>query len=441
MLEPLRNTTYRSLFAAQILSLLGTGLATVALGLLAYDLAGPRAGAVLGTALTIKMIAYVSVPMLAGALLSRLPRRALLVTLDLIRAAMALSLPFVDQVWQVYLLVFLLQSASAGFTPTFQAVIPEVLPDEAVYTRALSLSRLAYDLESLASPALAAALLLVVPFHALFGGTALGFLASAMLVLSCRLPARTVAATPFARRATTGLRIYLATPRLRGLLALTVGIAASSAMVIVNTVVLVRDGLGLGEAQVAMALGAYGLGSMAAAIGLPRLLDQLSDRPVMLTGEAALAALMALGAALSWSGRLDFPAMLSLWTALGAAFATVQTPAGRLIARSAGSDARPSVFAAQFALSHACWLVAYPVAGVVAAGWGAWAAFGLFALAAAAGLAAAHRLWPAEDAAVLAHRHDDLPAGHPHLAGAQGHVHSHRFRIDELHPRWPGLGG
>ena len=69
------------------------------------------------------------------------------------------ALPFVDQVWQVYVLIFLLQSASAAFTPTFQATIPDVLPDEEDYTRALSLSRLAYDLESLLSPTLAAALL------------------------------------------------------------------------------------------------------------------------------------------------------------------------------------------------------------------------------------------------------------------------------------------
>lgn len=50
MLQVLRHRTYRHLFAAQVVSLLGTGLATVALGLLAYDLAGEDAGAVLGTA-------------------------------------------------------------------------------------------------------------------------------------------------------------------------------------------------------------------------------------------------------------------------------------------------------------------------------------------------------------------------------------------------------
>ena len=50
MLNTLRNPTFRHLFAAQLVALIGTGLATVALGLLAWKLAGDNAGAVLGTA-------------------------------------------------------------------------------------------------------------------------------------------------------------------------------------------------------------------------------------------------------------------------------------------------------------------------------------------------------------------------------------------------------
>jgi hypothetical protein len=46
----LADRTYRHLFLAQVVALVGTGLATVALGLLAYDLAGKDAAAVLGTA-------------------------------------------------------------------------------------------------------------------------------------------------------------------------------------------------------------------------------------------------------------------------------------------------------------------------------------------------------------------------------------------------------
>lgn len=41
MIEVLRFPTFRNLFAAQVIALIGTGLATVALSL-AYDLAGLR---------------------------------------------------------------------------------------------------------------------------------------------------------------------------------------------------------------------------------------------------------------------------------------------------------------------------------------------------------------------------------------------------------------
>src|SRR3954471_5270554 len=101
MLNVLANTTYRHLFSAQVIALVGTGLLTVALGLLSYDLAGAEAGAVLGTALAIKMVAYVGVAPVVGAFADRLPRRAFLVAMDLVRAAIALCLPFVTEVWQV----------------------------------------------------------------------------------------------------------------------------------------------------------------------------------------------------------------------------------------------------------------------------------------------------------------------------------------------------
>jgi hypothetical protein len=76
-----------------------------------------------------------------------------LVGLDIIRALTALCLPFVTQIWQIYLLIFILQSASQHLS-TFQATIPDVLPDERLY-QPLSLSRLAYDLENIISPMLA----------------------------------------------------------------------------------------------------------------------------------------------------------------------------------------------------------------------------------------------------------------------------------------------
>jgi H+ antiporter protein len=441
MLSVLANRTYRHLFAAQVIALIGTGMMTVALGLLAFKIAGDKAGAVLGTALAIKMIAYVGVAPVVGGFANLLPRRAFLVSMDLTRAAVALALPFVDQVWQVYLLIFVLQSASAAFTPTFQATIPDVLPDEAQYTRALSLSRLAYDMESLVSPMLAAALLTVITFNLLFVGTVIGFFCSAALVLSVTIPQPQASERKLGiyDNTTRGIRIYLATPRLRGLLALNLCVAAAGAMVIVNTVVLVRGMLHGSETDVAIALACFGGGSMMAALLLPKLLDRVPDRPVMLSAAGLLAAAL-LGFALlvstSVATQWVWPGLLTTWTVLGVAYSAVMTPSGRLLRRSAHAADRPTVFAAQFALSHACWLLTYSLAGWLGSTIGLLPTLLVLAAITLVGLMIARTVWPVSDDDVVPHRHPDLAPNHPHIHGEHA-GHAHALVIDDLHHRWP----
>ncbi|MEB3962469.1 MFS transporter [Streptomyces kunmingensis] len=444
MLAVLRHRTYRRLFAAQVVALVGTGLATVALGLLAYDLAGADAGAVLGTALAIKMTAYVAVAPVVGAFADRLPRRALLVGADLVRAAVAAALPFVDQVGQVYVLVFVLQSASAVFTPAFQAVIPDVLPDERAYTRALSLARLAYDLESLFSPALAAALLSVITYNRLFTGTMFGFLASAALVVGVALPSATCQASRASgsRWVTSGARLFLTVPALRSLLAMNLAVAAASAMVTVNSVVYVREFLGRPVAALPLALGAYGAGSMVVALALPRLLDRVGDRTVMLRGALLLAAVFAVLSVVTAadSGSWRLPALLAVWCAFGAAGSMVLTPTGRLVRRAAPERERTAAFAAQFSMSHACWLLTYPLAGLVGAAAGLQSAVLVLGAVTLGAAVLAVRLWPAAGEAVV-HEHVGLAADHPHVRGAlrvpHGWRHSHARARDGLHPVRP----
>lgn len=435
MFDILSDRTYRNLFAAQVVALLGTGLATVALGLLAYDLAEQNAAMVLGTVFFIKMVAYVGIAPVAAALADRVNRRRMLVILDLMRAGVALCLPFVTEVWQVYVLIFVLQSASAAFTPMFQATIPDVLPDEARYTRALSLSRLAYDLENIASPTLAALLLTVVSYNSLFLGTVLGFAGSAALLLSVSLPSpKPAAPRGIYDRTTRGIRIYLATPRLRGLLALNIAAASAGAMVLVNSVLLVRGMLGLDESALAWTVFAFGAGSMIAALALPRVLDKVSDRPVMTAGAVLMVAtLLGLAALISTFG-LFWPALLVGWLLIGFGFSAVLTPSGRLLRRSAHAEDRPALFAAQFALSHACWLFTYPLSGWLMTQFGPVVAMVTLAIIASAGITFALRVWPQHDVETIEHTHDDLPLDHPHLLGHRRHAHP--FVIDENHTRW-----
>ena len=129
--------------------------------------------------------------------------------------------------------------------------------------------------------------------------------------------------------------------------------------------------------------------------------------------------------------------LLAGWNIIGIGYSTVLTPSGRLLKRSAHPEDRPAVYAAQFALSHACWLATYPLAGWLITVAGPAAAMAGLALLAAIGIFGGIVLWPRNDAGALKHTHDDLPDDHPHLK--DGRSHSHPIVIDDFHQHWPHL--
>lgn len=402
MFAALQHAAFRRLFAAHVVALLGTGLATIAIGFLAVDVAGGDAAGVLGTLLALKMLTFLVIGPLAPAIARRVGTKRLLVATDLGRAGVALALPFVDDVVTAFVLVIVLQSAAALFTPTFQAAIPTVVRDERQYTGALALSRLAYDLEALASPTLASLILVVAPSVALFGGTAAGFLASGLLILSVALPkpAAPAAGEPSRRsRLTRGIRLMVELPRLRGALAMHLALAAVGAVPMVLTVPLVRTGLGGDEGQAAGLLAAFGVGSMLAALAMTTVVDRIGPRRYMIVGLG----LEVLAVAAVWPvltlapGTGALPWLWVVWGLAGMGNAAVLAPMGRVV-RDAVDDADlPDVFAAQFSLAHGWWLLTYPLAG-----WGATLlGFGPTALAlallGAAVLAVAVRMWAVRD--------------------------------------------
>lgn len=394
----LANRDYRHLLSAQVIALFGTGLTTVALGLFAYELAGPRAGIVLGTALTIKMVMYVIIAPLAAAYVDKLPRRMFLVLLDVVRASVVLALPFISEIWHVYVLIAVLQAASAAFTPTFQAVIPDIVKDKEDYTRALSASQVAYTMESLLSPVLAAIALTFMTFNWLFVGTSIGFVVSAAFVLSTRIPNAQPSAHANAwDRASAGIKRFIRTPRLRGVMALNLVVASAGSIVIVNTVNYVRDNLGGTQADVAWMLAASGGGTLLMALVLPRILKRTNDRTVMMAGATVLVLGTLAAVTLIATGLLTMLATAIIWVVIGSGMALVATPTGRVLRGSAEPNAIPEVFAAQFSLSHLAWLITYPIAGWLGTLAGFTVTWSLLLLLAVAGTIAALSLWPKHD--------------------------------------------
>ncbi|MBL9059043.1 MAG: MFS transporter, partial [Mangrovicoccus sp.] len=325
------KASYYRLYVAYVIALFATAVATVALGLVAFEIAGAESGAILGTALSLKMFAYVVAAPLAAALTERMPRKPLLIWLDLIRAGSLVVVPFAGEAATILVLVFVFSLASATFTLVYQTLVPYLLGSEADYTRSLSRSRIASELESTLGPLLAGTLLLVLGVKAVFVAAALAFLVSAKLVAAARLPAtRTARASGIWAKVWRGPRLFLATPDLRGLLALDLVVAVATAMVMVNTVVLVESVYRGGLRQVAVAFAVFGFGAILGAVAMPLGLRHAPFRAVMLAGGGLVVLGLGLGAVLQ-----TYTGLLALWAYLGLGTALCLTPASYLIRRTA----------------------------------------------------------------------------------------------------------
>ncbi|MCE6960608.1 MFS transporter [Cereibacter sphaeroides] len=382
--------SYYRLFTGYVVALIATGIATVALALLAFNLAGEESGTVIGTALSLKMLAYVLAAPVVAILTEGIPRRQLLIGLDLLRAACLVLLPFVTQVWQVHAIVFVFALASATFSFVYLAIVPHLLGDEADYYRSLSRARVAAELEGPISPLVAGLLMAVLSVAGIFTLAAAGFVLSALLVRAARMPRTLASPTGNAwRRLTRGPRLFVAVPAFRAIIAMDVVAALGTAMVMVNTVVIVQGLLDREVGSTASAFAFLGAGSILGALVLPGVLSRVRDRNVMLTGALIVVASLA-------SGALSFgiAGLLLRWVAIGLGVVWTITPAIYLIRRLARPADLQVLMAAQMTLANLCLLIAFPVAGFL----GAWASMSatFLILAALSGLAtlAMIRLWP-----------------------------------------------
>ena len=133
---------------------------------------------------------------------------------------------------------------------------------------------------------------------------------------------------------------------------------------------------------------------MTAAFALPPLLDRVADRTVMLYAAGAMI-IVGLGVGLWMMVALpDWALFLGSWAIIGGLYSAVLTPSGRLIRRSSDAADRAALFTAQFALSHACWLVTYPMAGYLGGIFGLSVALVVLSLMALVAGLIALKIWP-----------------------------------------------
>jgi MFS family permease len=182
MFAPLKIKSYRHLFIGQFFSDFGSFLDFIALNILIVYVwqLGPSYTAAL---LVIFAIPSVFIGPFTAVLVDRLPKKTVMVICDLLRVVIALSLILATNVYLLYVLVFFKSVFGAMFDPARQSLIRHTV-DEDLLLQASALSQILMNSVKIIAPALGSALMLITEVKTLFLMEAVGFLLSALFILT-----------------------------------------------------------------------------------------------------------------------------------------------------------------------------------------------------------------------------------------------------------------
>lgn len=207
------------IFAANIVSMLGTVVAAVALTVLVYE--QTRSPALAASVMALSFLPYLIGGTLLSAAVDRLPARRALVACDLASAAVV-AIMVVPMVPVAGLLVLLF--ANGLISPVYQgvraAVLPEILPPGSPYVLGRALMRMVSQGAQIVGYGVGGLLLAILSPRGALAADAATFAASAVLVRlgTSQRPPRAAKAGSMARDSLAGVRAVLAHRRTRRVL-------------------------------------------------------------------------------------------------------------------------------------------------------------------------------------------------------------------------------
>ena len=263
----LAGPSSRRFFAAHAQSCLGSGLAYVALPLLAYD-RFDSAWAVVAVLLPDLLPAIVLGPLL-GALVDRWGWRTCAVVADVVRCAAFAMLLLGDSLHMMIAGAALAGVGTALFAPAALAGVTQLAPGER-RPAAMGLFGALDDLGLTVGPALAALLLAVFPTDGLLALNAVSFALSALLIGGIRVGGsaapRLVRGPSLLAEARAGIRDVAGRPEVRALLSSSTAAVLCIGMTNVGEVILAREVLGIGGSGLAALMTAGGVGTVAGSL-------------------------------------------------------------------------------------------------------------------------------------------------------------------------------
>ena len=182
-----RSPRYFPLWLGQLLSSFGDTLHYIALVVLVYQISGQ--GLAVAGLVAAEILPVLLLGPIAGVVIDRFSRQAVLIGADLFRAALVLSLLWPQGVWHAYLVAAGLVAGNTFFNPAVQAVIPALTTEQqrlAANSVAWSTGRLVQIVAS----AIAGGFIALIGTGPAFTLNAASFLASAVLIGTLRIPAQ-----------------------------------------------------------------------------------------------------------------------------------------------------------------------------------------------------------------------------------------------------------
>lgn len=361
--KALDNITFAKLYYAQIASLLGDALTWLGLALLAYEISPRKAAAILASALTLRVTAYIVFSPFAGVVSEKFPRKQILLVTQIARMAIVCMLPFVNAEWHLYGLIFLLNVFAAFFTPTYRAIIPQIVEKE-MYREANGLSMATFQLLNVFGPALAGMLAVWLGVKQLFfvNGSALTIAILIIASVSKTSLQRGVNTCKSTRRNTwgevlKGIRLLFGNKIVRFALSIEFISAIAGAAVLVNTVSLVKSSLLLDDKHYGWIMSGFGMGAAITAFLLGSL-DKTKTRSISLISGAML-----IGLAIGSANFAPYNGLVFLWVLAGIGQTLADMPSETLIGENIEPKHQGKVYGSHFAFSHLWWAIAYPMAG------------------------------------------------------------------------------
>ena len=363
-LKSLREPLFAKLYVAQTISLLGDAFTWVGIALLAFEFGGGQSAQILATALTLRVTAFIIFGSFSGVIADRFNRKWIMICADLARIVIVFLFPFVKELWQVYVLIFLLNVFNAFFTPAYKASIPQLICKKENYGNAIALSNGTWQLLGILGPGLAGGLAVFFGSRQLFFFDGFTFVISTFLVFLIPMQSlkydKIQSPSPFLniwKDIKNGTTLLFKNRSIRFSLLIELVAAVAGAQLLVNTIGHIKGDLQLTNIEYGWAMTAFGIGATIAAFSA-NAIDKTKTKTKLLLFGAFMLAL-----SISFANYVPFKVLLVFWIIAGLGQSFTEMPSQILIAENIDLEQQGKVYGSHFAWSHLWWAIGYPIAG------------------------------------------------------------------------------